>query len=261
MSSRAKKMRLISDEEYKRMFHSSSSPSQTLPAQDMGGMGIGEGGGDELNITNFTKIPDDAKWKLYQQALHRMLDINDVAKKKPVKVRISNMPSLSDNSQQQPQQQQQNQSFSIFNAIPNFQRSTADSIKQFLESSNEINWNETTGQVSINNTPIVGSNIANLVRHCIRKLHKKPTGCDIFVKALSRTNIPTQVIGNSTIANLINKNRAVEQTASNHVGHGKKKAQIGKGKPKTKGRKSTKHSRGRAKINKQSKCCRWKPFR
>jgi len=202
----AKKMRYIPDEEYQQLIANKSELVKPLDSNELYMTDKVENNMHN-NSKTYAEMGDDERWKLYQQALHRMLDISEIVKNKAVKVKFDNfLPELAP--------AEKDSISPILSMFPRNQQEKAALIKNFLEKSDQIHWDENDGQVFMNGHLVQGSHIANLISHVIKPLNPKPSGCDMFIKILSSLNIPTTLIGNASIKNSINKQRTLEQNTS-----------------------------------------------
>jgi len=195
----AKKMRFISDEEYQKLLNKSEV------ANDLESDEVSD------SSSEYANLGDDQKWKLYQQTLHRMLDISELLSKKAIKVKFDNLAPDLTTPESKPDKELISPILAMF---PRNQQEKASLIKQFLDKSRQIKWDENYGEVFINGNLIEGSHIANLISHMIKPINPKPVGLDIFIKSLSKLNIPSTLIGNTTVKNAITKERALEQNTS-----------------------------------------------
>ena len=96
--SRAKKMRLISDEEYQTLIKSGAPPSHAFEIEQHNQQQQMKREVEKSLETppSYEHLGDDQKWKLYQQALHRLLDVSSMLDKKAIKVEFdSDLPDVS----------------------------------------------------------------------------------------------------------------------------------------------------------------------
>jgi hypothetical protein len=216
MNRTAKKKRLIPDEEYHRLIkQSTSSPStaaietqiQQQQQQMDNQMSHKSTSGD------YSKLGDDQKWKLYQSALHRMLESSQQLDKKPVKVQFDTpLPDFSSKSTlESPLNNSQPISSSFVDHLPKIHQAKASGLKQYLENCESIEWGE-NGEVSLHGFPVQNSHISDLISHLIKPTGRNPVGWDQFVSLLSRVNIPLSLIGNTAVKNSIIKLREVAKT-------------------------------------------------
>jgi len=155
--SRAKKMRLITDDEYQDLVNSNFGKADPLEVQQqqIKQQRKQEESGKETANNSYGKLGDDQKWLLYQQALHRMIDATKINDKTPLKVQIDNLTSdlsLSSNAAAPPTaaaatavsnaaasgNQASTSTYSIFSWIPKAQHASAINIKHCLDRSSAM---------------------------------------------------------------------------------------------------------------------------
>jgi hypothetical protein len=257
---KAKKMRLISDDEYQQLIKQCSSPPSTTALESQVHMNQ-----SQMDKQLYNKMGDDQKWKLYQGALHRMLDASGQLDKKPVKVQFDNSlldtsDSFSQLSNSHPHSESEVSSF--INLFPKGQQEKAVSVKQYLDDCDSIQWDEQSGEVSLHGNSVVKSHIADLVSYLIKPSRTKPVGASEFVSHLSKSNVPLSVIGNTTVRKLISKNRETPVEISSTTATPSKVKQIAYGKKGKCVRKKGQNRKGQNRKGgkKKTKTIRWKKF-
>jgi hypothetical protein len=206
------------------------------------------------------------KWKLYQQVLHRYLDVKDA----PIKVTMDGlstalMPATAARADANDdddgggvgdggddEQSEQNRFTKFSRNIPVRVREKGRKMLEYL-SERDVNWDE-NGLVYINNQPVVGSNITTLVADLLRPTSTDPIGWEKLGEHIAQQNVPKSMITNAKRRALIyetgfsssadspslkknNKKRKLERRQSSktlHERHGsekkKKTEQTGSGK-------------------------------
>ena len=92
----------------------------------------------------------------------------------------------------------------------------ADLLLGMIKSNNNLTWDE-QGVVSYKGKRIHGSNIIDLINDAIRQRKGvEPRGWKTFSKALHESNIPQEVIGNSSRCNGC-KNLTIRATVKNRI--------------------------------------------
>ncbi|KAK3933024.1 Putative uncharacterized transposon-derived protein [Frankliniella fusca] len=142
------------------------------------------------------KYADDSlKWKLYNEALQRYLHFNG-EQTKPVEISISSVNG------------EENETTSIreqlAEALPKTYKAAALRLYDYLSrADSKVTW-DSSGVVSLNNQPVPHSNIIDLISDLTRsRKNFEPIGKENFVKALSLTNIPLELIPNEKRRNAI----------------------------------------------------------
>ncbi|KAK3916680.1 Programmed cell death 6-interacting protein [Frankliniella fusca] len=140
------------------------------------------------------KYADDSlKWKLYDEALQRYLHFKG-EQTKPVEISISSVNG------------EENETTSIreqlAEALPKTYKAAALRLYDYLSrADSKVTW-DSSGVVSLNNQHVPHSNIIDLILTRSRK-DFEPIGKENFVKALSLTNIPLELMPNEKRRNAI----------------------------------------------------------
>lgn len=94
----------------------------------------------------------------------------------------------------------------ILKTVPKTFQNKASILLERLNKSDLIKWDD-KGMVNIENQPISGSNIADLVNDVLRKRKtlEAPVGYEPFSKILATLNVPQELVGNSDRWNLIRR--------------------------------------------------------
>jgi hypothetical protein len=150
---------------------------------------------------NNPKLGDDQKWKLYQQNLHRMIDLSKECK--PIKVQIDKSKDDSHDGHDEVVKQDHCSSFLTLFTKP--QKEHANMIFQFLSQySDDIKWDK-VGRVILNGEVLEGSHIVEFIRYLIKSKSNRPKHWESFAAVLKDLNIPLELISNPTARKLINK--------------------------------------------------------
>ncbi|CAH0384086.1 unnamed protein product [Bemisia tabaci] len=192
------------------------------------------------HILEARNLSDSEKWHKYQQVLERSLRIAE-QRRKPLSFSIDmhNLNKNSDNmndsesdgeegvgrdEKTEPQQSFENvdsragrsrrdtqirdaSSYStdeILLTLPQTLRSKGSLLLKKLEKSGGVKWSD-DGRVQIDNKPINGAHITDLVNDALRQRKSviAPTGYKEFYSALAKLNVPQELIGNTSRWNLI----------------------------------------------------------
>ncbi|KAK3925217.1 Torsin-1A-interacting protein 1 [Frankliniella fusca] len=147
------------------------------------------------NIMRKKYADDSLKWKLYNEALQRYLHFKG-EQTKPVQISISSVNG------------EENETTSIreqlAEALPKTYKAAALRLYDYLSrADSKVTW-DSSGVVSLNNQPVPHSNIIDLISDLTRsRKNFEPIGKENFVKALSLTNIPLELIPNEKRRNAI----------------------------------------------------------
>ncbi|KAK3929730.1 Putative uncharacterized transposon-derived protein [Frankliniella fusca] len=147
------------------------------------------------NIMRKKYADDSLKWKLYNEALQRYLHFKG-EQTKPVEISISSVNG------------EENETTSIreqlAEALPKTYKAAALRLYDYLSrADSKVTW-DSSGVVSLNNQPVPHSNIIDLISDLTRsRKNFEPIGKENFVKALSLTNIPLELIPNEKRRNAI----------------------------------------------------------
>lgn len=169
-----------------------------------------------------TQCPDELKWKMYSQTLHKYLH---VVKEKDKTIEI---PLISKKPQpdatpatvvNEPQVEiptllptKDAQVIHLLKkALPKTLKEKGIDLLNILMSGPHVSWKE-TGEINVNGKDIKNSNIVDLVCNAVRsKSNAKPTGWHEFSKAVIDSNVPKQFLGKNIEAAYFNN------TASEHL--------------------------------------------
>lgn len=135
----------------------------------------------------YSNLSDSEKVTLYNQILTRYRDVY-AKSKEPLTIQIK------DNYKQVQTLPMREE---ILHFIPKSLKNKASDLLQRLSNRNDINWND-KGELIVDNETIHGSHIVDLVGDLIRsRKQDPPRGWRAFADALSRLNLPAELIGNS----------------------------------------------------------------
>jgi hypothetical protein len=165
----------------------------------------------EMSSVLNSKDSVDVKFKLYQQALQRYLNLKDELRK-PVYLQIDAQPVMVDVEKTTTdaavgpnvasgETQTRLQLDAVLNSIAPTYRNQAHRLVQHLENSNAVDWNA-AGELVIGGQRVLHSDIREIVKELSRKRHKAaapPSGFDVFAGELMKTNIPHNAIVNQPL--------------------------------------------------------------
>ena len=131
-----------------------------------------------------TELSDSEKWKLYSQCLQRYLHFfNEENKEVPLEIIEKGVKS-----DESPKISIDNQRLEI-NSFPEHCKVKGVILYNFIKSYKLMHWSK-DGEVTIDGTKIVGSNIVDLIASSVGAGPVGPTGKIQFLAALQKSNIP-----------------------------------------------------------------------
>jgi hypothetical protein len=152
------------------------------------------------------------KFKLYQQALQRYLNLKDELRR-PVYLQIDAQPAVADAEKKNDvaavvpnvasgETQTRMQLDTLLDSIAPTYRNQAHKLVRHIEKSNTVDWNA-VGELVIGGQRVLDSDIREIVKELSRKRTKAvrvpPTGFDVFAGELMKTNIPHDAIVNQPL--------------------------------------------------------------
>lgn len=201
-----KKMILVEPSVIERLKQKENAPEDSLSRLDT-----------EMQDIMKSKTEDREKWMLYLQTLQRYLHFSG-EERKPIKLPLitetaptnnetneNNSDSVSSPSNEHVLSKKYSGA-QILGYIPKTYKIRAGLlIKTLQENTNKIYWDD-HGTVYIENKPILGSNVLDLINDVLRPLKRgKPSGWESFAKALKDINVPLGSIGNPTTVEFIKR--------------------------------------------------------
>ena len=147
-----------------------------------------------LDILQRDDVTDDEKQKLFNTYFERNLELR----------RQKETPVMKEEQQVKPQVSDAD----VVEPIPRTMRPRAKALLSCLKAKPDmITWDK-TGQVKIEGETIPGSNISGLVSDAMRSRKDfNPTGAKEFFQALSKLNVPKDLVRNQNWWKQLNKNR------------------------------------------------------
>ncbi|KAK3740432.1 hypothetical protein QZH41_004600 [Actinostola sp. cb2023] len=157
-----------------------------------------------------TKKPADDKIAQYNQNLQRFLEVQEQKRQfiPTVKIHQENASTSSQENKEEgerrdikPQTEQSDQhpltGNEILESIPKSSRTLAQSmINRLKANSDHVSWND-KGEVTINENPIPGSNIIDLINDQLRsRKNVDPKGWERFTESLDKINMPKYLLRN-----------------------------------------------------------------
>ena len=137
------------------------------------------------DILQRNDVPDDEKQKLFNAYFERFLELRR-QKETPTPVKKEEQrvePQLSDHD--------------VVESIPKTMRPRATALLSCLKAKPDVITWDKTGQVKIEGETITGSNISDLVSDAMRfRKDFNPTGAKEFFQALSKLNVPKDLVRN-----------------------------------------------------------------
>lgn len=191
-------------------------------------------------ILSMNNITDAEKWSKYQQVLERCLRYAE-QRRKPFKfaLGLANLDdqNLDEKGTSENEDDQQNAEYrpresrsqsrehagpstaipyspdEILLTLPKTLRGKASILLNKLGKSEMVKWSD-DGRVSIENKPIAGAHITDLINDALRqrKTARDPVGYREFYAALAKLNVPQELIGNDNRWSLI-RQFAVKETS------------------------------------------------
>lgn len=161
---------------------------------------------DEI-LRSVTPSNQREKWKMYQQVLQRYQFFSDEERhpKNITTPATSEKPDdIAPVAREKPQTAEKASGMSdaaILSTVPKTYKKQAEQLLKHLHSSsnNRLSWDQ-TGLVRINNEPIKGSSITDLVNDAMRNRKTvRATGREQFGAELRRLGIPREFIGNTSL--------------------------------------------------------------
>lgn len=158
------------------------------------------------------RADDSEKWAQYQQTLQRYLHFAG-EQRRPLELLAPLAAAADDDStsRKQPSAVNRNEELrgQTINLVPLKSKQSAAQLFDLLvsdRSSPFISW-DATGVVSINNAPVPGSNIVDLISDaCRSKTKAEAPFVEKFVGVLKKINAPISLIGNAEYKRLMRKN-------------------------------------------------------
>jgi hypothetical protein len=172
----------------------------------------------EMSSVLNSKDPVDVKFKLYQQALQRYLNLKDELRK-PVYLQIDAEPTaagvdavkknnVTAGADVPPvtvassETQTRLPLDTLLDRIPHSYRNQAHKLVRHLEKTDAVDWNA-AGELVVGGQRVLDSDIREIVKELSRKRTKvaaaPPIGIDVFVGELMKTNVPPDAILNQRL--------------------------------------------------------------
>jgi hypothetical protein len=127
------------------------------------------------------------KWRLYEQNMRRLAD-----KPEPMKILIQNENEIND-IKKDSFQESDNDYDEMVKALPINLQNTGKVLFEKLKECPDIYW-DGNKTVVIDNKPIIGSNILDLVNYTMKQSTFKPRGLDEYLQVLEKCNVPISLI-------------------------------------------------------------------
>lgn len=157
-----------------------------------------------IRILKLTTLTDFEKWTLYKQALQKYLHFTNESKKT---VALPLVDTHSGNAVEDVKANGAGILKQTLDAIPMALRTNAESLYNYVQALQNITW-DNRGVVSVNNIPLQGSNITDLISDIVRdRKRTSPAGWELFSKTLATANVPEAYIGNSRRRKFIRQQR------------------------------------------------------
>ena len=140
------------------------------------------------------RLSPDAKWKLYNQVLHRH-NVLQAEKNKPFQVEIKQtVESMPDKRFLE----------EVKTRLPPSKRLAGSRLLEHIEKAKNFSWNDKKEMV-IDGRPIPHTNLESLVNYAIRDVRRSPPrGWEYFAKWVADVNLPQSVIANKRGREYIN---------------------------------------------------------
>jgi hypothetical protein len=161
----------------------------------------------ELKAILSSNADPDSKFKLYQQTLQRYLFLKE-KQRQPLQVELASAAGATVGAQNNdlqaeiPRQEQlpttpRRGIRSVITSVPPKGRAAARMLVEHLEDNPDITWNN-LGELIIGGERILDSNVLDMIKDlsCARKGLEPSEAHVEFVRALRRTNVPHNAIGN-----------------------------------------------------------------
>ena len=151
---------------------------------------------DMNQILQKTDLSEAEKAQKYGETLFKLQNSLEKTKKPPSMLSSTDSPKTTNTDQTQ-------SAFvalhdQILQSVPKTMQRKAELLLGMIKNNNNLTWDE-QGVVSYNGKRIHGSNIIDLINYAIRQRKGvEPRGWKTFSKALHESNIPQEVIGNSS---------------------------------------------------------------
>ena len=143
------------------------------------------------NILQRESMSDDQKQKLFNAELERYLELRQQKDSHIPSVRV-----IDSEGQQQAQPETQLSDAVVVEPVPKTMRPRATALLNWLKTKPEVVTWDKTGQVKIEGETIPDSNISDLVSDAMRSRNFNPTGSKEFFRALSKLNVPKDLVRN-----------------------------------------------------------------
>ncbi|KAG7312615.1 hypothetical protein JYU34_000932 [Plutella xylostella] len=252
---------LLVEPEFLEKIKQSDKPETTLTRLD-----------DEMNKILNSKVDDREKWTLYLQTLQRYLHFTE-EERQPL---ITMKNNLTENSEEniattvtksEPLKQDvSNINYPLSAYTPShllklipktYLKKGELLLENILQNKDRVNWND-RGEVTINNQPILHSNIVDLINDVLRPLKRaKPRGWEVFSSLLHDIKVPLYCIGNPANLNYINSLNSNEINSQSNT----KKEEIKQASPETEIQENyTPKLKNIGKISKKIDWERWTPY-
>ena len=141
-------------------------------------------------------LTESEKSQLYGENLYRFQMAHKKALTEPVKPLISTMVNSDSNSTESNVPKHKKINDRILESVPVAMRKRAKLLLDMLQDHPNLTWDE-HGTMLINEKPIAGTNIIDLVNDTIRQRKQfEPKGWQTFSKALKDVNVPQDIVGN-----------------------------------------------------------------
>ena len=166
---------------------------------------------DMKDILSNNDIDDYSKAQAYQQILQRYMlqsekyrnkpigRIENVSDTKPLNSTDNNSSNLKSDTTDVYKQEQSDFESRVLKTVPRYLKPKASLLINYLKDIPNITW-DSKDQLINDSRTIEGSNGVDLINDLLRdrKTLKPPQGWDILASALKKSNVPKEIIGNSS---------------------------------------------------------------
>lgn len=145
------------------------------------------------SILKNSSLPADAKLAQYSQVLHRYMKTSDESRK-PLKIEVQEpepLPKIPDDAE-------------ILADIPKKLEKQALSLLSHVKQNPNIQWSK-NNELIVDGVKFEGSHIIDLIHDFTRAKKVPAIGAEAFARALLRSNVPREVIGNRQRLKLFEK--------------------------------------------------------
>ena len=151
---------------------------------------------DMNQILQKTDLSETEKAQKYGETLFKLQNSLEKTKKPPSMLSSTDSPQTTNTDQTQSASVALHDQ--ILQSVPKTMQRKAELLLGMIKNNNNLTWDE-QGVVSYKGKRIHGSNIIDLINDAIRQRKGvEPRGWKTFSKALHESNIPQEVIGNSS---------------------------------------------------------------